>query len=82
MGSVTSLLQGRTDAELIEDKEYAAMGKTPAGRLKTLLGKMDSVRRSRKREFNPLKGTKETSNKFIGRVEDIFNNLLKEKIDA
>ena len=32
------------DAELIEDKEYATMGKTPADRVKTLLGKLDSVR--------------------------------------
>ena len=32
------------DAELIEDKEYAAMGKTPADRVKTLLGSLDSVR--------------------------------------
>ena len=29
------------DAELIEDKEYASMGKNPAERVKTLLGKLD-----------------------------------------
>ena len=34
------------DAELIEDKEYASMGKAPIDRLKTLLDKLDSVRRS------------------------------------
>ncbi len=35
------------DAELIEDIEYLSMGKTPADRVKTLLGKLDSVRRSK-----------------------------------
>ncbi|MEE9418793.1 MAG: hypothetical protein V3W43_04910, partial [Desulfatiglandaceae bacterium] len=53
------------------------MGKTPADRVKTLLGKIDSVRRSRERGFNPAKETKQTSNKFVGRVEEIFNNLPK-----
>ena len=65
------------DAELIEDKEYAVMGKTPADRVKTLLGKIDSVRRSRERSFNPAKETKQTSHKFVGRVEKIFKNLPK-----
>ena len=37
------------DAELIEDKEYASMGKNPADRVKTLLGKLDSVRSSQER---------------------------------
>jgi len=46
------------DAELIEDKEYAAMGKTSPDRVKTLLGKIDSVRRSRERGFNPAKEAK------------------------
>ena len=32
------------DAELIEDKEYLSMGDKPADRVKTLLGKLDSVR--------------------------------------
>ena len=40
-------------------------------------GKIDSVRRSRERGFNPVKETKETSNKFIGRVEEILKNLPK-----
>ena len=31
---------------------YAPMGNTPAGRVKILLGKIDSVRRRRKRGFN------------------------------
>jgi len=37
------------DAELIEDKEYLSMGDNPADRVKTLLGKVDSVRGSQKR---------------------------------
>ena len=35
------------DAELMEDIQYLSMGKTPADRVKTLLGKLDSVRRSK-----------------------------------
>ena len=34
------------DAELMEDIQYLSMGEKPADRLKTLLGKLDSVRRS------------------------------------
>ncbi len=63
------------DAELIEDKQYAAMGKSPADRVKPLLGTIDSVRRSRERGFNPAKEAKQTSHKFVGRVEKIFKNL-------
>jgi ParB-like chromosome segregation protein Spo0J len=37
------------DAELIEDKQYASMGKNPADRVKTLLVKLDTIRRSKKR---------------------------------
>jgi len=63
------------DAELIEDKAYVIMGKTPLERVKTVLRKIDSARRSRERGFSPEKKTEETSNKFIRRVEKIFNNL-------
>lgn len=63
------------DAELIQDKEYLSMGDKPADRVKTLLGKIDSVRRSRERGFNPAKEAKQTSHKFVGRVEKIFKNL-------
>ena len=45
------------DAELIEDKAYLSMGDNPADRVKKLLGKIDSVRRSRERGFNPAKET-------------------------
>jgi len=37
------------DAELIEDKAYASMGKSPADRVKSLLGRLDSVRRMQER---------------------------------
>jgi len=45
--------------------------------VKTLLRKIDSVRRSRERGFNPAKETKKTSNKYVRRVGNIFNNLPK-----
>ncbi len=65
------------DAELIEDKEYASMGKTPADRVKTLLGKLDSMRRSKERGYDVSEEVRHTSNKFVGRVENIFANLPK-----
>jgi len=37
------------DAELIKDKEYASMGKNPANRVRALLGKLDTMRRSQER---------------------------------
>ena len=45
---------------------------------KTLLGKIDSVRRRRERGFNPEKETRQTSRKFTGRVENSFNNLPEQ----
>jgi len=63
------------DAELVEDEEYAAMGKKPADRVKTLLGKLDSMRRSKERGYNVSEEIRNTSNKFVGRVETIFANL-------
>ena len=65
------------DAELIEDKEYASAGKKPADRVKTLLGKLDSMRRSKERGFNVTNDIKQTSRKFAGRVAKIFKNLPK-----
>jgi len=65
------------DAELMKDIEYLSMGKTPADRVKTLLGKLDSARRSNKRGFNATEQTIQTSNKFIGRVQKTFKNLPK-----
>ncbi len=65
------------DAELIEDREYGSMGKKPADRVKTLLVKLDSVRRCKERGFNVSEEIKCTSNKFVGRVRKIFANLPK-----
>jgi len=65
------------DAELIEDVEYLSMGETPADRVKSLLGKLDSVRRSEERGFNAREQTRRTSNKFIGRIQKTFKNLPK-----
>jgi len=65
------------DAELMEDIEYLSMGETPADRMKNLLGKLDSVRRSEERGFNAREQTRRTSNKSIGRIQKAFKNLPK-----
>ncbi len=65
------------DAELSEDKEYASTGKNPADRVKTLLGKLDTVRRGKERGFNVTNEIRRTSGKFAGRVLKIFKNLPK-----
>ena len=62
------------DEELIEDNEYASLCKMPTDRVRTILRKIDSVRRSRERGFNPAKKAKQTSIKFVRRIENIFNN--------
>ena len=53
------------------------MGKKPADRVKTLLGKLKSMRRSKERGYNISEEIRHTSNKFVGRVEKIFKNLPK-----
>ncbi len=53
------------------------MGKTPADRVKTLLGKLDSVRRSEALGYEVGAQAKRTSNKFVGSVARIFKNLPK-----
>ncbi len=65
------------DAELIEDTQYAAMGKKPPDRVKALLGKLDTMRRSQERGSDVSGHSKTLSNKFIGQVEKIFKNLPK-----
>ncbi len=65
------------DAELMEDKEYLSMAKTPADRVKTLLGKLDSVRRTQEKGSSVSRQSKGLSNKFIGKIEKIFKNLPK-----
>ncbi len=64
-------------AELIEVREYASMGEKPADRVKTLLGQLDSVRRSQVRGSDVSGPSKALSHKFVGQVEKIFKNLPK-----
>lgn len=65
------------DAELIKDKEYSAMGKNPAGRVKTLLGKLHSITCSKNRGSQVSKEAEQLLNKFVQQVEKIFKNLPK-----
>ena len=53
------------------------MGEKPADRVKTLLLKLDTVRRSKERGFNVSDEIKRTSGNFAGRVVKIFKNLPK-----
>ncbi len=53
------------------------MGKNPADRVKILLLKLDTLRRSKKRGSTFTNQTRRLSNKFIGQVENIFKNLPK-----
>ncbi len=64
-------------SELIQDKKYAAMGKTPADRVKALLGQLDSVRSSQIRGSEVSGHTKALSHKFMGQVEQVFTKLPK-----
>jgi len=66
------------DAERIEDKQYASMGKNPADRVKTLLVKLDTIRRSKKRRSTFTNQTRRLFNKFIGQVEKIFTSIPKQ----
>ncbi len=65
------------DAELIEDKEYASMGKKPADRVKALLGKLHSITNSKDRGSKVSKENEALLNKFVQQVEKIFKNLPK-----
>ena len=60
-----------------EKPEYLTVGKTPLERVHKLLSKLDSIRRSKERGSVVLESEKDLSNKFIGQVESIFNNLPK-----
>jgi hypothetical protein len=65
------------DAELVEDSEYVAFGTTPVQRIVKLLGRLDSVRRSEDRGYEVNDVGINTSYKFIGRLEKIFDALPK-----
>ena len=60
-----------------KDPWYLTAGKTPLERVHKLLSKLDSIRRSTERGSVVLEGDKSLSNKFIGQVVSIFNNLPK-----
>ena len=65
------------DAELIDDKEYASMGKNPADRMKTLLGKLHSITNSKNRGSQVSKKADLLLYKFVQQVGEIFKNLPK-----
>ncbi len=65
------------DAELNGDKEYASMGKKPAYRMRNLLRRLDSVRRSESRGSALSSRSKTLSHTYMGQVEKIFANLPK-----
>ena len=65
------------DAELIEDKQYASMGKNPADRVKTLLGRLHSIRSSKNRGSQVSKKADLLLYKFVQQVDEIFKNLPK-----
>ena len=64
------------DAEPIEDIQYLSMGKKPADQVKTLLGKLDSVRRSKELGYEAATHARLTSHRFMGNVEKIFKTSL------
>jgi len=63
------------DAELIKDQEYGSMGKNPMDQMKTLLGKLDSMRRSQDRESKVSSQSKKLFHKFMEQVDKAFNNF-------
>ena len=65
------------DAELIEDKQYASMGKSPTDRVKTLLGKLDSLRASKKRGSRVSSPSKQLFHSSVEQLEEIFKSLPK-----
>jgi len=78
--SVIETIEGTVemvDAELIEDREYALMGKEPADRVRVLLGKLKASRRGKERGYSPKRELKQTAHKFMRRIEKIFKNLPK-----
>ena len=58
-----------------KDPWYLTVGKTPLERVRKLLSKLDSIRRTRERGSVVLDAEKELSYKYVGQVESIFSNL-------
>ena len=78
--SAIELIEGiveLVDAELIKDKQYAAMGKKPAERVKALLGKLHSITNSTIRGSKVSKEAASLLRKFAQQVGKIFKNLPK-----
>jgi hypothetical protein len=63
------------DAELIEDEEYARTARTPAERVKWLLGRLDDVRRCEDRGSEVNSKAQHLSHKFMGQIDSVFRNL-------
>jgi ParB/RepB/Spo0J family partition protein len=68
---------GIVDATLIDDEEYAAMGKTSKQRVRTLLGKLNSVINSKNRGSQISNEAELLLHKFVQQVEAIFENMSK-----
>ncbi len=64
------------DAELIEDQEYALLGRKPVDRVKTLLGKLDSMRRSKEQGYSVSEEIRDTSNGWFQQAH-VSRDLLK-----
>jgi len=65
------------DAELLADLEYASMGHDSVARVKTLLGKLDSVRSSQERGSVVAGPPRKLFHKFVEQVDQVFKNLPK-----
>ena len=68
---------GFVDSQLSGDDEYDAMGAEPVDRVRTLLSRLDSIRRGGDRGYEATEHVQMTSYRFVGRVEKIFRNLPK-----
>ena len=64
------------DAELIEDKEYASIGKNPAERVKVLMGKLDSVRASKERGSKVSKHSMQLFHIFMEQLKKYSKTYL------
>jgi len=56
-------------------KEYVSLGRTSVDRVKALLGKLDSIRRSEQGGHEISDTAKTTSHNFMGSVQNIFIKL-------
>ncbi len=66
------------DAELIEDKQYASIGKSPADRVKTLLGRLYSITNSKDRGSQVARKSDLLLDNFVQQLKIIFKNLPKQ----